>query len=403
MNEQTEIILLKLGETVLKGQNRRAFEQRLVSNIRRKLSKIGRFEVYTIQSAVYIRRAGNTSKEQFERALEEMGTVYGIVGICRAAECKKDMQEISRLVPIYCAPALANAGSFSVSAKRSDKSFPLTSPRIEAEIGKVILDNFPGIKVNLDNPDITVSIEIRDRAAYVHAGQAHGAGGLPVGTGGKALLLLSAGIDSPVAGHMMAKRGVCLTAVHYESPPYTSIRARQKVLCLTDAMSVRCGRIGLYIVSVTNIMEEIRKKCPIELFTLILRRFMMRIACEIAQKEGCAALVTGESLGQVASQTMDSIVVTNAVCDRPVFRPCIGMDKEEIIKTARRTGTFEISSRPFEDCCAVFTPKHPKTKPRLEQLEQAEKALEVATLVSEAVENAQFISSGEKHENSGEI
>lgn len=397
MKGQTEIILLKLGESVLKGQNRRAFEQRLVSNIRSRLSNIGNFEVYVIQSTVYIHRAEGVSEEQFERALCDMESVYGVVGICRAAECGKNMPEILLLAPEYCAPELAKAGSFRVKAKRSDKSFPLTSPQIEAEVGKAVLEMYPGIRVNLDNPDVTVNVEIRDRAAYVHAGQIQGAGGLPVGTGGKALLLLSAGIDSPVAGHMMAKRGVSLVAVHFESPPYTSIRARQKVLCVADAMSLRCGRIPLYIVPVTKIMEKIREKCPIELFTLILRRFMMRIACKIAEKEGCAALVTGESLGQVASQTMESIVVTNAVCDRPVFRPCIGMDKEEIVKIARSTGTFEISTRPFEDCCSVFTPRHPKTKPRLEQIERAEAALEVAELVSEAFENSEFIISGEKY------
>jgi thiamine biosynthesis protein ThiI len=394
MRGQKEIILLKLGESVLKGQNRRVFEQRLAANVKYRLSRIGKFEVYAIQSTIYIRPGDGVSGEQFESALDAMSSIYGVVYFCRAAECEKDLDTIMRLAPEYCASALEKAASFRAEAKRSDKAFPMTSPEIEGEVGYAVLQKFPGLKVNLKNPEVTVNVEIRDRAAYIHAGQFPGAGGLPVGTGGNGLLLLSGGIDSPVAGHMMAKRGVKLAAVHFESPPYTSLRARQKVLDLADAMSLRCGKIPLYIVPAAKIMEQIRNKCPNELFTLILRRFMMRIACGIADKEECGALITGESLGQVASQTMDAIAVTNAVCDRPVFRPCIGMDKEEIIRIARSTGTFDISIRPFEDCCTVFTPRHPKTKPKLEQLERAEERLDVGALVSEAIENAEFVMTG---------
>lgn len=391
-----EIILLKLGESVLKGQNRRVFERRLVSNVRRRLSRVGGFDVYTIQSTVYIVPHEGTEPGQFENALSAMGEVYGVVGICRAAECEKDMEKILRVAPEYCSFALEKAASFRAEAKRSDKSFPLTSPRIEAEVGHAVLEKFPDIRVSLTNPEITVNVEIRDRAAYIHAGQLQGAGGLPVGTGGNALLLLSGGIDSPVAGHMMAKRGVTLSAVHFESPPYTSVRAKQKVLDLAEAMSLRCGRIRLHIVPVAGIMETIRENCPIELFTLILRRFMVRIACTLAEKDGAGALITGESLGQVASQTMDSIAVTNAVSDRLVFRPLIGMDKEEIVKIARASGTFDISARPFEDCCTVFTPKHPKTKPKLSQLARAEEALDIDALVSGAIESTETVTVGAK-------
>ncbi len=393
MNQPTnyrEMILLKCGEMVLKGLNRRVFEDQLLKNVRHRLAQIGQFSVRAMQSTVYIRpEADPCPPEQIDAAVEAMRLVYGVVSICRTAECEKDMDAILRLVPAYCADALAGVRTFRAEVRRSDKHFPLTSPQIAAEAGGAILEAFPHLSVSLDHPELVVYIEIRDRAAYVHAGKIAGAGGLPVGVGGKAMLLLSGGIDSPVAGHMMAKRGVELAAVHFESPPYTSIRARQKVLDLAQEMSARCGRFPLWIVNTAHIMEEIRDKCPEDLFTLILRRFMMRMACALAERESCMAVITGESLGQVASQTMPALAVTGAVCDRLLFRPLIGMDKEEIIRVARETGTFETSTLPYEDCCTVFTPKHPKTKPRLEQLLEAETALELDGLMAAALDSAE--------------
>ena len=380
MNERTpyqEMILLKCGEMVLKGLNRRVFEDQLLKNVRHRLSRIGQFSVRAMQSTVYIRPEGESrTPETVDAAVEAMRQVYGVVAICRTAECEKDMEAILRLVPAYCADELARVKTFRAEVRRSDKLFP---------------DAFPHLTVSLDHPELVVYIEIRDRAAYVHAGKIAGAGGLPVGVGGQALLLLSGGIDSPVAGHMMAKRGVELTAVHFDSPPYTSIRARQKVLDLAQEMSCRCGRFDLWIVNTAHIMEEIRDNCPEDLFTLILRRFMMRLACRIADRTSCMAVITGESLGQVASQTMPALAVTAAVCDRLMFRPLIGMDKEEIIRIARETGTFETSTLPYEDCCTVFTPKHPKTKPRIEQVEEAEQALDVEALIAEALDAAELV------------
>lgn len=395
MNERTpyqEMILLKCGEMVLKGLNRRVFEDQLLKNVRHRLSRIGQFSVRAMQSTVYIRPEGESrTPETVDAAVEAMRQVYGVVAICRTAECEKDMEAILRLVPAYCADELARVKTFRAEVRRSDKLFPLTSPEIAAEAGGAILEAFPHLTVSLDQPELVVYIEIRDRAAYVHAGKIAGAGGLPVGVGGQALLLLSGGIDSPVAGHMMAKRGVELTAVHFDSPPYTSIRARQKVLDLAQEMSCRCGRFDLWIVNTAHIMEEIRDNCPEDLFTLILRRFMMRLACRIADRTSCMAVITGESLGQVASQTMPALAVTAAVCDRLMFRPLIGMDKEEIIRIARETGTFETSTLPYADCCTVFTPKHPKTKPRIEQVEEAEQALDVEALIAEALDAAELV------------
>ncbi|MBQ8898939.1 MAG: tRNA 4-thiouridine(8) synthase ThiI [Clostridia bacterium] len=386
-----EIILLKLGEIVLKGLNRTTFEQQLLTNIRYRLSRIGSFHVSIMQSTIYIRPTDAEAEERIGEAVDAMCLVYGVVVVCRTAEVEKDMAKIMEILPGYCEEALATADTFRVLVRRSDKKFPFTSPEIGAEAGGVLLDAFPHLSVDLNKPDMTVYIEIRDHAAYIHAGRLLGAGGMPVGTGGKGLLMLSGGIDSPVAGHMLAKRGVRLTAVHFESPPYTSERARQKVLDLADAMSARCGRIQLFMVNAAPIMEALRDACQEDLFTLLLRRMMMRISCRIAAREGCECVITGESLGQVASQTMKSLAVTSAVCDRLLFRPLIGMDKEEIIQIARATDTFEISTRPFEDCCTVFTPKHPNTKPKLERLEAEEEKLDFWPILEEAIEKAERI------------
>ena len=283
------------------------------------------------------------------------------------------------------------AKTFKVDAKRSDKSFPLKSPEICRELGGYILEHFPHLSVDVHNPDVNVVVEVRDYAAYVHGKQLPGAGGIPVGSGGRALLLLSGGIDSPVAGAMMAKRGLEVYAIHFASPPYTSERAKQKVITLAEKMTAYCGRMNLFVVPFTEIQERIKDDCPEELFTIIMRRYMMRIACRIARQQDCEALVTGESVGQVASQTIQAMACTDAVADMPVFRPVVGMDKEEIIKISHKIDTFETSILPYEDCCTVFTPKHPRTKPVLKFVEQAEQAMDMENLIDRAVKGTECL------------
>jgi thiamine biosynthesis protein ThiI len=283
------------------------------------------------------------------------------------------------------------AKSFKVESKRSDKGFPMTSIELSQYVGNLLSDAFPDIEVDVHNPELVVSLEVREKAAYVHAKSLPGAGGLPVGANGRAVTLLSGGIDSPVSSYMIARRGIHLIPVHFFSFPYTSEQAKQKVLDLAKLLTDYCGRLTVEIVPFTHIQEEIRAKCPEEYFTLIMRRFMMRIAEAIAEQNGCAALVTGEDLGQVASQTMEALRVTEAVVDLPVLRPLIGMDKKDIVEIARKIGTFDTSILPYEDCCTVFTPRHPKTKPKLEDVEAAEAALDVDTLVAEALAGVEHV------------
>ncbi len=383
-----ETILLKLGEIVLKGGNRRAFEQKLVQNVRKRLKSIGEFDISSMQSTVYIKPKEGQGAAAMDEVVRAVKQIYGIAVINKAAESEKDIEKLAELAANYCKEELLAAKTFRVEARRSDKSFPMTSPEIAAHIGAHLLQKFPSLQVDLENPQITIGAEIRDKAAYIHSNRIAGAGGLPVGMSGRALLLLSGGIDSPVAGHMMAKRGVELAAIHFESPPYTSPRSTRKVADLAKAMSRRCGYIRLFTADAAQAMLKIRESCPMELFTVILRRFMVRTACIIAQNEGCSALVTGESLGQVASQTMEALQVTEEASDRLIFRPLIGLDKEEIVTIARQTETFDISSRPYEDCCTVFTPRHPELRPRLAQVLEAESALCMEELCEEAAKNA---------------
>lgn len=390
MNDYNELLLLKCGELVLKGLNRRVFEMRLLSNVRYRLGKIGQFRVHSVQSTVYVRPADDEAAARLDEALESMTLVYGVVSLCKAFECEKSLEAVLKAVPLCCRDELARVGSFKAEVRRSDKSFPLTSPQLAAEVGGAVLDAFPELKVNLDAPELTVYVEIREDAAYIHAGRRSGAGGMPVGTSGKALLMLSGGIDSPVAGEMIAKRGAELFALHFASPPYTSPRALQKVQDLAEAMRARCGEFELGVVNVAPLMETLRDTCPEDLFTLLLRRFMMRIACRIAEKRGCGAVITGESLGQVASQTMEALEMTDAVADRPVFRPCIGLDKEEIITLARKYGTMEISAEPYEDCCTVFTPRHPQTHPRPREIAAAELPLDIESLTDAAIQTLEL-------------
>lgn len=377
-----EVLLCKYGEIVLKGANRAYFEDMLCKELRKRAKKCGNFEVSRAQSTVYIEPLDEFS--DMDSMLDEAKKVFGIVAIARAYVCEKNLDSISEVARERIAPEIKKYKTFKVEAKRSDKRFPLDSMDLSREIGGVLLSTNPRVKVDVREPEIVVKVEIRERAAYIYAGHHKGAGGMPVGTNGKGLLLLSGGIDSPVAGYMMAKRGVKLEAVHFESFPYTSERALQKVLDLAKIVSDYSGDIYVHIISLTHIQEELVKHCNEEYFTLLLRRYMMALSNMVAKKYDCGALITGESVGQVASQTMQAIGVTDAVAEIPVFRPCIGMDKEEIVQLSRKIGAFETSILPYEDCCTVFTPKHPKTKPELEKVIAEENKLPFAELVEEA-------------------
>ncbi len=384
-----EIILIKNGELALKGLNRRTFEDMLIKNMRRRLEPVGKFRFTVAQSTIVAEP--EDEQTDLDEAVERIGRVFGIAGFSRAAAVEKDMDVILRSAEEYLAPQLLTARSFKVEAKRSDKKFPLNSPQICAKAGEYLLGKFPHLTVDVHSPDLVVNIEVRDAYAYIHGKQIKGAGGMPTGSAGRAALLISGGIDSPVAGYMMAKRGLELIAVHFASPPYTSERAEQKVHSLLKQVSKYSGRIGLWVVPFTETQELIKDNCPEEIFTVIMRRMMMRTAQIVAKRENAGALITGESVGQVASQTMPAIACTDAVCEMPVFRPLIGMDKDEVIAISRKIDTFDISILPYEDCCTVFTPKHPRTRPTLEYVEECEKALETDRLSRECAENARFV------------
>ena len=381
-----EILLCKYGEIVLKGANRRYFEEMLCKTLRFRAKHYGNFNITRSQSTLTIEPLDDMA--DVDGMFESASKVFGIVGISRCAVCEKDMARIEETVRDYIPQFLIGKKSFKVIAKRSDKRFPLDSMQISAQVGGYVLSCVPQIRVDVHDPEIVVHVEIRENFAYIHAGQFKGAGGMPVGTNGKGLLLLSGGIDSPVAGFMIAKRGVLLEAVHFESFPYTSERAREKVFELAREVAQYAGSLNVHVVSLTHIQEELVKHCEEDYFTLLLRRYMMAIADRLAHKLDCGALITGESLGQVASQTMQAIGVTDPMTSLPVFRPCIGMDKEEIIQIARRIGTFETSIQPYEDCCTVFTPKHPRTRPELAKVIEQEKKLDFDALVEETLESA---------------
>ncbi len=380
-----EIILIKNGELALKGLNRSTFEDILIKNIRRRLKPLGDFEYRKEQSTVSV--IPNDDYIDMDEVSERIGRVFGIAAYSRALQVEKDIDVILKQAPIYLSEQLREAKTFKVEGKRADKKFPLTSPQLSAEVGAAILNKFPHLKVDVKNPDIRVTIEIREKFAFIRGNQTKGAGGMPTGTAGRAAILISGGIDSPVAAYMMAKRGLQLCAVHFASPPYTSPQAEEKVHNLLRKVSKYSGNITLFTVGFTEIQEAIRDNCPEELFTLVMRRFMMRISQRIAEKEDCKALITGESLGQVASQTLNALACTDAAVSMPVFRPVIALDKEEIIKISRQIDTFDISIEPFEDCCTVFTPKHPKTKPQVHILEEAEKTMNVDELIERALNN----------------
>ncbi|HHY52559.1 MAG TPA: tRNA 4-thiouridine(8) synthase ThiI [Clostridiales bacterium] len=377
-----ELILLKSGEIALKGLNRGSFEDLMIKNCKRALRGVGEFRFTKAQSTIYAQPVDDCDMEE---ALDRLSRVFGIAALTRAAVVEKDMEAIKKTAAQYLEEELKAASTFKVAAKRSDKSFPMTSPDICRELGGWLLRQFPHLKVDVENPDVLVVVEVRDFAAYVHGAQLPGAGGIPVGSSGRAMLLLSGGIDSPVAGVMMAKRGLSISAVHFYSPPYTSERALLKVKTLCEKMTRYCGTIPLHIVPFTEISEAIKEHCREDFGTVIMRRFMMRIAQDIALQEECSGLITGESVGQVASQTMASLACTQAGLTLPVLRPVIGMDKEEIIAISRKIDTFETSIQPFDDCCTVFTPRHPKTKPRLEEVLKEEQKLDYEALVQRAI------------------
>ena len=383
-----EIILVKYGEMALKGLNKRTFEDVLVKNIKRRLKDLGKTNITRAQSTILI--DPYEEKYDTDEAVDRLKKVFGIAALCRAAVCEKQFDDIKRVSLEYLEEALSYASTFKVTAKRADKSFPMKSPEICRELGGALLSRFDNLKVDVNNPEVTVTVEIRDSKAYVHGENIKGAGGLPVGTSGHAMLLLSGGIDSPVAGYMLAKRGVHISAVHYVSPPYTSERARLKVEQLCERLTDYCGSIAFFCVPFTEIQEAIKNHCPEEFFTIIMRRLMMEIAQRISEREKCLALITGESVGQVASQTMNAIACTDAVCRIPVFRPLIGMDKTEIVETARKIDTFDISIQPYEDCCTVFTPRHPKVRPLLSDVENAQNGFDFSELVDKAVNDTEL-------------
>ena len=383
-----KVILIKNGELVLKGLNRSTFEDMLVKNLKRRLSPLGEFTFIKSQSTIIAEPLDENV--DFDEAVERVGRVFGIVGFSVAGVSEKDIGKIKEDTLEMLADELRQAKTFKVNAKRSDKKFALTSPEICREVGGYLLSKIPSLKVDVHNPDIIVTVEVRDKNVFIHGNQLKGAGGMPVGSSGRAALLISGGIDSPVAGYMMAKRGLTLDAIHFAAEPYTSKRAEMKVRQLASIVARYSGRINFMVVPFTEIQEAIKDNCPEELFTIIMRRMMMRIALRLAEKDNCKALITGESLGQVASQTIGALACTDAVCTMPVFRPLIGMDKEEIVTIARKIDTFETSLLPFEDCCTVFTPKHPRTRPELEYIEKAEAAFDFAPLIEKAITDTRY-------------
>lgn len=387
-----EVFLLKFGELVLKGLNRLKFENRLVKLVKTRMYKYGTFEVYAKQSVLFVEPI---ECEDLEAAFDACRKIFGIVAVQRCAVCDKDIMVACKTAETYLADMLKEVNNFKVESRRSDKSFPMTSIQISQEIGGWLNDKFDHLSPKMDNPEMTVKVEVREKGIYISGKVYPGAGGLPTGSNGRGLLMLSGGIDSPVAGHMMAKRGLDLAAIHFFSYPYTSEEAKQKVLKLAEIMTDYTGKIPVFIVPFTEIQEAIRDNCFEDLFTVIMRRFMVRIADKLAQQQLCGCIITGESLGQVASQTMEALGVTNACSETPIFRPLIGMDKNEITIISRKIGTFETSILPYEDCCTVFTPKHPVTKPKMKKVIEEESRLDIDALVQRALDETYYIVVGE--------
>ncbi len=383
-----EIILAKTGELILKGGNRRRFQDILKRNMSRAIKGIGAFKITDCQATIYVE---SENEEDIDEMLSALSKVFGIVSLSKAGIVEKDIEKILNFAPVYLKNTLLTASTFKVESKRADKKFPLTSPEISSMVGASILEAFPNLKVDVVNPEIVVRVEVRDTDAYVYAEKITGAGGMPTGTNGRGMLLLSGGIDSPVAGYMIAKRGVYLEGIHFFSYPYTGEKAKEKVVALADKIGEYTSGFPLHIVPFTKAQLAIRDNCPPEHMTLIMRRLMMKISSEYAKRRDCQALITGESVGQVASQTIWALGVTDSVTDIPVFRPCIGMDKDEIVQIARKIDTFETSILPYEDCCTVFTPKHPTTRPNIKNILKSESHIPFDELVNEAIEGIETI------------
>jgi len=383
------MVLVRYGEIILKGYNRPVFEDALIRNIRRAIRDEGEVNISKAQATIYIEPM--ESDAQADSIVEKLKKVFGIVSIVVAYRTEKSIDAAFEEIKTSFDKELSTAKTFKVEAKRADKKFPLKSPEICAEVGGRILSQYHNLKVDVKEPDIIVHVEMREGFGYVHLGREKGAGGMPTGTNGKAMLLLSGGIDSPVAGYMIGKRGVGLEAIHFFSYPYTSERAKDKVMKLAEIVGGYMGGLKVHIVPFTDIQLAIRDKCPEEHLTLVMRRFMMQISQKIAEKRGCQALVTGESIGQVASQTMSALAVTDDAVTMPVFRPLIGMDKEEIVEISRKIDTFETSILPYEDCCTVFTPRHPSTKPKLAKVVASQNLLEWERMIDEAVAGTEII------------
>lgn len=369
-----EIILIKNGELALKGLNRNSFEDILIKNIKKRISDLGAFEYTKSQSTIMVDPLDDDI--DLDDAVDRISKVFGIAALSRACVCEKDFEDIKSKSAEYLAEQLEEASTFKVEAKRSDKKFPMNSPELCRELGGFLLSKFHHLKVDVHNPDVIVTVEVREKYAFVRGNNIKGAGGMPTGTSGRAAVLISGGIDSPVAAYMMAKRGIELCSIHFASPPYTSELAEMKVMELLKKVAQYSGVITTFVVPFTEIQEAIRDYCPEEYFTIIMRRVMMQISEILAREQNCSALITGESVGQVASQTMYALACTDCAVNMPVFRPCIGMDKEEIIAVSRKIDTFETSIQPYEDCCTVFTPKHPKTKPHIDDVIAAQNKIE---------------------------
>ncbi len=376
------VISVSLGEIALKGLNRGSFEAVLIKQIKKAIKDFGFSNVYKDQGKIYI----EADERYFSLIVKRLTKVFGIVYISPCLRVEKNIESIEQAAKIMMMKAIdeKKVSTFKVKTNRVDKEFPIKSPEFSGRIGEVLLKTFDDIKVDVHNPDTFLYIDIK-KECYVYTEKVKGYGGLPVGTNGKGLLLLSGGIDSPVAGFLMAKRGVKLSIIHYHSYPFTSERSEQKVKELAEMLTHFNGEIKFYSINILNIQKAIHESCPEDEMTIISRRFMMRIADMVAEKEGCDAIITGESLGQVASQTIDGIKVTNNIVDRPVFRPLIGFDKVEIIKIAKDIETYEKSIEPFDDCCTVFLPKHPVTRPKIETIEESEKKLNIDELIEEAL------------------
>ena len=386
--------LLKYGEIGIKGKNRHLFEDALVRQVRYALKDVdGQFDVHKSQARIYVDCEGDYD---YDETVEHLKKVFGLVGICPVVRMEdKGFEELKKDVVAYMDEMYPDKNfTFKVESRRAKKSYPLNSMEISRDLGEAILYAFPesGIKVDVHHPDVMVNVEVRNEI-YVYSQIIPGAGGMPVGTNGSAMLLLSGGIDSPVAGYMVSKRGVSLEATYFHAPPYTSERAKQKVVDLAKLVARYSGPINLYVVNFTDIQMAIYEKCPHDELTIIMRRYMMKIAEHFANQDNCLSLVTGESIGQVASQTMHSLYVTNEVCQMPVFRPCIGLDKNEIVKVAEKIGTYETSILPYEDCCTIFVAKHPVTKPRLDVIKRSERNLDdcIDELMKTAIETTEEI------------